>query len=263
MSKLVVMKEAMNTMYCIDSLAGRFQGILDECAKNHDIVDLAGCRIMTTCASIMSMDEYYKNITFINSEDPELNEILEHNRKVVTEPIEEYEDYDVSRFKSLRDIIIEIQNLSKETGRKLKPIVHSETRSEVAAICFIIAACPNVEFDIGHIFNSIYDFIKDYHTYDKDQKFYYVQNRQRVGIVERDVNGLYNGLTEAMFINNSISIPGDFGTEYIFKCTEDGSEIKDSWYQFIEACCNILNSDTKENAVKSYNSIFDFIEMRG
>ena len=201
----VLLKDLMGTKYIINTLDYRLQPILEQLKDCSDDVDLCYCRFGPKCASMI--EKYYGKINFINTEDSELNQLLQKNREIATTEKEEYPELRIS------DLVVEdyFQAIKDVPAGKYKIVLNVLYPIERHIARLLLMQRPDIEFDCADT-TVTHDVLKDVATMVHRDEYYHYDKIIEVSysqILIKDIN-------EANFNTpNVFYLPYSFGTEVL------------------------------------------------
>lgn len=149
---MVLLSEAIGTKYIINKIDKRLRVTLESLIGQE--VDLSGCRFGPECADILKT--FYGKITFRNTEDKDLDELLQYNRNLILNPEEEWEILDFGKVVSKDTWFEDIPKIP--TGKYLIKIDRSDIIQECLLILMIMAR-PDIEYDLSECMADITSII--------------------------------------------------------------------------------------------------------
>lgn len=152
---VIKLRESLGTNYIINSLAGGFRGIVLRAKEDSTVIDLAGCRFGPDCANIIK--EHEKNVVFINTEEPELNALLESNRTILNTELPEYPLFELPELNGNFNIIEYMNNIP--AGQYTVDVWSkvNNYNANVALTCLVLLCRPDVELDLIKCTTDIFD----------------------------------------------------------------------------------------------------------
>jgi hypothetical protein len=234
--------EAMNTRYIINSLLGRFVGILNNAAESGDTIDFAGAKLGPEAASILR--NYTGTVDMINSTDEYLNSILLNNRERLKQ-IEEYEVLDLTDTTTLQVYSDLVKSIPK--GAKICPKVSLVRILDKATLILLILSRPDVEFDIRSCASDIYTYVRTYWLPNaKHHDKYYELIAPDTVVRDKTDKGSYGSaetgyLKEDAFIQSHVVVPYEFGNTPIIDFSR--GKVDEEWDDLVAACLNAFKSN--------------------
>lgn len=222
--------ELMNTRYLCDWHTQELSELLTQ--HEGDTVDLAKCYF--TPLAIRIIDKFYRTINFINSENTDLNEILQHNKKVravidsniYSRPIP-------SKFFNINEIAEFISTLDNKVILNMAETVHNPLIVyHVASIIQVVK--PQVYIDLGSDAASYFENVRTYWLNRARAATAYWEVKSTAIIVKKvekkkvfdDIRGL---ITEEEYRSKNIVLPYKFGTQILTEDKEFGGLIERSF----------------------------------
>lgn len=217
------LSDLMGTKYITNEHAAQLRKVLSEQTE----VDLAGCKFMPLAERCLR--EFYKTVKFCNSQNRELNTVLQHNMEAVLEqkpttvPIEAVitGPGDIRNIIASLDesVIYDLSNMSKQSEDITLP---GKVRS--VAILAIMKK-PNIMIDLDTYARTIFtavrtDWLKTWEPHDAYWEL------EGASLVKREVKeGLVykpgvGQLAEKVYVKNFMVLPYEFGTEDVFGSPE-------------------------------------------
>ena len=248
----VKLHEVIGTRYIISTIKDRLRTVLNEQLDKGNDVDLAGCKFGPD--SVRVMQEFYGKIKFLNTEDAELQVLLDNNWDVVANPDEEYEVLDISEFNK-DNWTDKIENLP--TGSyKIKISLVDHTQAVIALL--LIMARPDVEFDISDCSTKIVSLITNHVDYDsfKDDEYVLICNPPYI----------HKERMEDIRRGRDIVIPCDIGSERLVSFKET-IKMNTRYKELIHYLSDVVNKafyTTNEDNVKKEEEVdvFDYLKLR-
>ena len=261
MSDTIVLREVMGTCYIINALLDDFYKVIQMCKDNNLKCDVSLCRFGPDTAYAMSTE--YKNVEFINSEEPELNKILINNTEFVKAVYEDYPMLAIPSDVKLDWVVNQIENLP--TGQ-YEPDIAINNIYQRAALCLLIMARPDIEFDIRKYSTDIFTFIRGAWLRDPQHHDSYYE-LMAPDIFRQDVSedGLYGSMTgrnmeERDYVGSHMVIPFEFGNSQIVKL---GVAPSKEWTPVVTKCVNFLNERATVQQRKRGRTCKNHLTFRG
>ena len=260
---VVLLKEAMNTRYIINSLNGAFRNICNSCEEQGDTLDLADCKFGPECASILR--DYCGKFEIINSTDTKLNEILANNAMVVGQATIAYEPFSIDRNVTIDWVIARIQDLPQGAQYTVN-ISLTETKCK-AALVLLIMARPDIEWDIRQCASDVYDFVRESWLVNAESHDCYYElvaphtiSRKVNNPSERLFGAVdYGFMSEREFVSRRTVLPYEFGNSQIVRL---GEKILEEWRSTAEKCINVFDNASTEKRIRG-NTTRNFLTFRG
>lgn len=243
---------ALGTQYIIESMEARFRGILSKAAANGDTVDLGKARLSPTNAS--HLREYYDKVDFINSEDPELDELLKRNMANARTDIIKYPKLDMP----LRPTFVDFTKWAKtlKAGDKYALCPGLSNERQLAFSTMLILKCPGVDWDLSESIRYIYDFVYNEWCVRQESHTEYIEIVGNA-IVPRTVqNGMLGSRSGDMtsvrqYIMSHSILPADFGTKDLVRIEK--GQAQGEWGDVVHKCVSILvNPEQEIHRLASY-----------
>lgn len=227
-------------------------GVLCKILEMHTEIDLAGCKLSPESERIIR--QYYGKITFCNSKDMVLDNILKHNREAVADtkhltavplPIDIITEEEVIKY---------FKTIDKSKIYSLENCRINKVKCLSLAILLTIRH-PDVVFDLREFASDLFKQVRlDWTNSNKKHRLY----NEVIGtaIVEREViddkvqiPGV-GYITEELFVSSYNALPADFGKVNLY----GHPEFKAVWDTAIKNLMGTLE-DTK--TMRDYIEIFD------
>lgn len=245
---MVLLSEVIGTKYIINKINKRLRLTLDSLVDKDDDVDLAGCKFGPECAVILS--KYYDRINFRNTEDKELDDMLQYNRNLILHPEEEWQELDFDKVVRKETWFEDIPKIP--TGKYLIKINTADIVQECLLILMIMAR-PDIEYDLSNCMADIMGFVSKRIDLDdfKDDKFY-ITKSPYVILVDRD-----------SIDRNSISpVPECFGRDKMISF--DGTEATlPHGFSYLITCIDEIVTKYTEVKKEEEVDIRKFLQVRG
>lgn len=243
------MKE-LGTKYAISALAGRVDRTLARLCEQPDaVIDLAGVKFGPS--SERKLRNYYGKCIFIDSENQEQNDILEHNRKVITEPEPEWP---VLNFKTMKlpDKIEGYPEWTKTIpAGEYKPEVDLTSMRQKCALIFLILSRPDIDFDLCDCLHDIAHIVDSYVSIE--------------ALPEEDIYAVTLPTVKVMkkskFREGNMFLPITFGTAKVLSFDDATVKYYTEYDRLLEFVCDELDL-TEEQKETEYPMIEDFLKMR-
>ena len=156
---VIKVRDIIGTRYIINSLSGAFRNAVVDALEQGITLDLAGCRLGPTNNIIL--EKYIGQVKFINSEEPELNEILENNYKIRNTVYEEYPELVFPKIDGEFDFLNYFANLP--TGKYSVELFTATTNNytiTLSMICLVLLCRPDIELDLSKCSYSVIDRLR-------------------------------------------------------------------------------------------------------
>ena len=247
----VLLKNVIGTSYMIDAISLLFKNTLDSLVNSTEAVDLSGTRFGPRCAAILC--DYYDKIKFINTEDPALNELLEHNNKVAENPPEEWEDLNIEDICDV-DYLERIKNIP--TG-KYNIKLDKTHRIHSVLVVLILLSRPDLSLDLSECSALVSDLINNninIQDFEDEDKCYIVEPPNIMLVDKASVR-----------YDKVIRLPECIGKERIINL--DTNKVDARFKNLIFTLSDRLDDyfypkDMSELDEKSFVNIYDFIELK-
>lgn len=222
--------EVMNTRYLCDWHTQELFKVLTQ--HEGDTIDLAKCYF--TPLAVRIIDKFYRTIDFINSENAELNGILQHNKKVravIDSKI--YSRPIPSKFSGISEIAEFISTLEDGVILNMTQTVHNPTIIyHIASIIQIVK--PQIYIDLGSDAAAYFENVRTYWLSRARAATAYWEVKGTAIIVKKvekkkvfdDIRGF---ITEEEYRSKNIVLPYKFGTQILTKDKEFGGLIERSF----------------------------------
>jgi len=247
----VLLKEAIGTAYIIDTISKLLRSTLDDLAKSTEEVDLSGTRFGPHCASIL--EEYYGKITFGNTEDPELNELLKYNNNVIKDPPEEWNPLYIENI-CTEDYLTKIKEIP---AGKYKVELRREDRLHSVIVVLILLSRPDIDLDLTECSSLISELMNEHINIqdfdDEDQC--YVFDPPNVTLVDKS----------KVKFDKKIKIPACVGSKKIVDL--DTGKVDKRFRNLLIAISDRIDDvfypkDRSEQEEKEFINIYDYIELK-
>lgn len=261
MSNTIVLREVMGTRYIINALVDDFYKVIQMCKTNNLVCDVSLCRFGPDAVYAMSSE--YKNVEFVNLEEPELNKILQNNREFVNAEYEAYPPFEIPTNVKLDWVVEQIQKLP--TG-KYEPAIASENIYQRAALCLLIMARPDIEFDVRKYSTDLFTFVRGAWLRDPQHHDSYYEliapNILRQDVSEDNLYGSMTGrrMEERDYINSRMVVPYEFGNSQIVKL---GGTPDKEWVPVVIKCIKFLNETDAVQQRKRGRTCRNHLTFRG
>lgn len=228
MKRYLNVQQEMGTRYIINALNMEFRGVLEKALKEGCGIDLCHCKLGPYAAG--TLQGYYGSLDIIDSNDKEMNKILQHNCSVKEKRnnLEEYSILDFSSISSLSDLVTLLNGL-KSNG-KYKPVGVTYNKYSLSSLVYCLMVKPEIDFDITDYLPKVYDFVRnEWITSAKHHDKYILLTRPDY-IVLDCVNGYVDvpgigEIQENNFINSFDALPYEFGTKNIVEYNSKGRPV--------------------------------------
>lgn len=215
---MVKLSDILGTRYIYDDYASKLLTVF----KQYDEVDLAGCKFTPKAES--ALRTFYGKVYFINSEEDQLNAILQHNNIAKVSRMEgatklEMDFNDVGEFKRF------LAGLDKHGHYFVERALGDFDMKPIATLTILAMMFPQMIIDVGKDLSNIFNFAR----YEwlkcskKHDEYWLVDNNALIKIqVDDGYVRMLDGrvIKEDAFIQMFNVMPVDFGTRVIIKDEE-------------------------------------------
>lgn len=261
----VLLHELMGTHYIIEAFSNRLSNILDDIEKNGDILDLADCKLGTSCRRLI--DSKYGKIQMCNSTDAYLNSILQHNTQRAYDnagAIEKYQDLVISGTKDL-STFEELYQTLEQNG---KYFVKTDGLKDMVTLILLIMRRPDIDFDLRECSVPVFNYVREaWLQSPMHHDSYYELIRPDIVKVTINENEKYGNpdqgyYDERSYINYRNVLPYDFGNIDLLAGDENGN-ISEEWEPVLRKCCEVFPEEESETSEFNKIDLREILPMRG
>ncbi|MBQ2885909.1 MAG: hypothetical protein IJE43_19460 [Alphaproteobacteria bacterium] len=240
------LKELLGTKYVYNDYVLDLTRILDNVKE----IDLADCKFGPNAVEVLR--KYYGRVLFVNSTDPNLNQILLHNNGIKVADTRELESLSLD-FNSVDELLALLKSLDSKGAYQIKQSSISQPK-RIATITLMTLLMPSITLDIGLDVKDVFSFARTewLKTNKHHDEYWLVSGTSLLKVkVENNTVRLLDGslMKESNFVKNHMAMPVEFGTEVL---------IKDEEFNLIfTKCLQVL--DARHEAE---HRMLDFLERR-
>lgn len=240
-----MLHEIISTKYIIDKLNRRFRNTLDTLIGKE--VDLAYCRFGPESAEILT--EYYDKIIFRNSENKELDELLQFNRNLVLNP---EIDWPVLDFDNVVHKETWFEDIPKIPSGKYLIKINKDDIVQECLLILTIMIRPDIHMDLSNCMADIMGIVSrkiDIADFDEDE-VYIVKTPYLYLAKKSDVTRL-----------NGTVVPASFGRDKMLALDDSKPKLHRGYKYLVEWIDEVV-TESMTPKVKEQVDITKYLQIR-
>lgn len=216
------LSKLIGTIYIYNGMATKLISVLNSIDEN-EVLDISYCRFGPETLAVL--ERYHGSMTFVNTKEPALDEILKRNKNVMTAPKLKGEQLDV-RVYSGKELFAYLKDFDRTKSYYIDDSVYGP--DEVRTICLatiITLTYPDVIIDMKTFLGRMFKHVRELWIHHNTGHSVYnevinssLMRRELVnGSVYIPCDGNY---TEQMLVESKNVLPVEFGEVPLSKSTE-------------------------------------------